>query len=165
MSTPAVRVFVTGGTFDKEYNLITGKLYFKDSHLNEMFNRGRCTVDVRVRTLMMLDSLEMTDSDRDLIVSNCKGAEENDIVITHGTDTMTKTASVLAAAEIDKTIVITGAMIPYQFGSSSDGFFNLGAALAFAQVLENGVYICMHGRYFEWSKVEKNLKTGFFEEI
>lgn len=165
MASPPVRVFVTGGTFDKEYNLITGELYFKDTHLNEIFERGRSTVDVRVRTLMMIDSLEMTDADRELIVSNCRSAKERDIVITHGTDTMTDTAKVLAEGELDKTIVITGAMIPYKFGNSSDGFFNLGAALAFAQVLDKGVYICMHGRYFEWSKVEKNRKTGFFEEI
>lgn len=164
MAAPAVRVFVTGGTFDKEYNMITGKLYFKDTHLNEMFERGRCTVDVRVRTLMMIDSLEMTDGDRELIVSNCRSAKERDIVITHGTDTMGETARVLAKADINKTIVITGAMIPYKFGSSSDGFFNLGAALAFAQVLSKGVYICMHGRYFPWEDVEKNKKTGFFEE-
>jgi len=165
MSAPPVRVFVTGGTFDKEYNLITGELYFKDTHLSEMFERGRSTVDVRIRTLMMVDSLEMTDSDRGLIVSNCKSAKEQDIVITHGTDTMTDTAAVLAAANLEKTIVITGAMIPYKFGSSSDGFFNLGAALAFAQVLDKGVYICMHGRYFKWSDVRKNRTTGFFEKI
>lgn len=160
----AIRIFVTGGTFDKEYNMITGKLYFEDTHLLEMFERGRCTLDVHVRTLMMVDSLEMTDDDRALIAHNCKKAEENQIVITHGTDTMHETAARIAADNIPKTIVLTGALIPYQFGMSSDGFFNLGSALAFAQSLPHGVYVVMNGRYFSWENVQKNLSTGFFEE-
>ncbi|MFK7903792.1 MAG: asparaginase domain-containing protein [Chitinophagales bacterium] len=160
----AIRIFITGGTFDKEYNMITGKLYFDDTHLPEMFERGRCTLDVNIRTLMMVDSLEMTDSDRELMVHNCQKAEENQIVITHGTDTMDLTAATIAAAKIPKTIVLTGAMIPYQFGMSSDGFFNLGSALAFAQCLPHGVYVAMNGRYFDWDKVRKNRSTGFFEE-
>ncbi|MDA7501955.1 asparaginase [Chitinophagales bacterium] len=162
---PIVRVFVTGGTFDKEYNLITGKLFFKDTHLPEMFDLGRSNLDLRVRTLMMIDSLQMTDRDRELILANCESAEETDILITHGTDTMVETARVLAAGNLAKTIVITGAMIPYKFGNSSDGFFNLGAAVAFAQTLDHGVYIAMHGRYFNWDKVRKNKQTGFFEPI
>lgn len=165
MFDSSIRVFVTGGTFDKEYNMITGKLYFDDTHLHEMFELGRCTLDIRIRTLMMIDSLEMTDQDRDIIKVNCQKAEANNIVITHGTDTMVQTAEILAKAKIDKTIVITGAMIPYKFGNSSDGFFNLGAALAFVQALPDGVYIAMNGRCFDWDKVKKNKKTGFFEEV
>lgn len=165
MNTEPLRVFVTGGTFDKEYNMINGELYFKDTHLPEMFERGRCTLDIRVQTLMMIDSLEMTDEDRELILGNCKRAKEHDLIITHGTDTMAQTAAYLAKAELDKTIVLMGAMIPYKFGASSDGFFNLGAAVAFAQVLPVGVYIAMNGRYFNYDDVRKNKKTGFFEDL
>ncbi len=160
----AIRLFVTGGTFDKEYDLINGKLFFKDTHLPEMFRLGRSTLDINMRTLMMVDSLEMTDEDRAMIVHNCHACPEKNIVITHGTDTMVKTAKALANGIKNKTIVVTGAMIPYKFGSS-DGFFNLGSALAFAQTLPPGVYIAMHGRYFFWDKVRKNRDTGFFEEL
>ena len=161
-----IQIFVTGGTFDKEYNFITGELFFKDTHLNEMFERGRCTADVNVKTLMMVDSLEMTEADRAIITHNCKRSEAKDIVITHGTDTMVETAAYLNKAKIKgKTIVLMGAMIPYAFGNSSDGFFNLGSALAFAQVLPPGVYLSMNGRYFNWDNVRKNRKTGFFETL
>jgi L-asparaginase len=158
-----VRIFVTGGTFDKEYNELNGQLYFKDTHIQEILKLGRCKVDVSIRTLMLVDSLEMTDSDRNIVVENCKNADENRIVITHGTDTMTITAKVLAENITNKTIVITGAMIPYKFGSS-DGLFNLGSALAFAQTLPPGVYVAMNGRYFTWDNVRKNRQTGYFEE-
>lgn len=159
-----IQVFVTGGTFDKEYNFIDGSLYFKNTHLNEMFETGRCTLDIDVKTLMMIDSLEMTEEDRQIIIHNCKKTKAKDIVITHGTDTMVQTAQELAKAELaDKTIVLTGAMIPFAFGSSSDGFFNLGASLAFVQTLSPGIYISMNGRYFHWDQVQKNLKTGYFE--
>ena len=124
----AIRIFVTGGTFDKEYNELTGALAFKDTHLPEMLRLGRCRVDVSVRTLMMIDSLEMTEADRALIVEQCRQVPESRLLITHGTDTMVETAAALAAAlhpESGKTIVLTGAMIPYAFGSS-DGLFNLG---------------------------------------
>lgn len=161
-----IQVFVTGGTFDKEYNFITGELFFKDSHLQHMFERGRCTIDIQLRTLMMVDSLEMTDEDRGIIEHNCRKCASNNIIITHGTDTIVKTATWLAKAEItNKTIVLTGAMIPYAFGTSSDGFFNLGSALAFAEVLGPGVYVAMNGRYFLWNNVRKNRQTGFFEEL
>jgi len=160
----SIRIFVTGGTFDKEYNELTGELFFKETHLPEMLNRARCTIDVTVRTLMMIDSLNMTDEDRELIVHQCRAAEEDKIIITHGTDTMSVTARVLAEKVKDKTIVITGAMIPYKFGSS-DGFFNLGGALAFAQTLPPGVYVAMNGRYFTWDNVRKNRQTGQFEEL
>jgi L-asparaginase len=161
-----VQVFITGGTFDKEYNYINGELYFRDTHLPEMFKRGRCTVDVDVKTLMMVDSLEMTDADRDIIIHNCRRSASQKIIITHGTDRMVDTARHLADSGIaDKTIVLTGAMIPYAFGTSSDGFFNLGSALAFVQILPPGVYIAMNGRYFDWNNVRKNLDTGSFEAL
>lgn len=161
-----IQIFVTGGTFDKEYNMITGKLFFKETHLTEMFQRGRCTLDIDVRTLMMVDSLEMTEEDRGIILHNCRRNKSDQIIITHGTDTMVKTATYLHSEGIDdKTIVLTGAMIPYAFGNSSDGFFNLGSSLSFVQSLSPGVYIVMNGRYFDWNKVVKNRKTGFFEEL
>jgi L-asparaginase len=161
-----IQVFVTGGTFDKEYNYLTGELYFKDSHINEMFERGRSEVPLDVRTLMMVDSLEMGDEDRAIIVYNCRKTKQNRIILTHGTDRIVETAKLLAESNIEgKTIILTGAMIPYAFGMSSDGFFNLGSALAFAQVLPAGVYVVMNGRYFDWNKVVKNRQTGTFEEV
>lgn len=160
-----IQVFVTGGTFDKQYNFITGELSFVDTHLPEMFERGRCSLDIDVKTLMMIDSLEMTEEDRGIVIHNCKRSATDKILITHGTDRMVETAKALAAENIDKTIVLTGAMIPYAFGTSSDGFFNLGNALAFVQALPHGVYIAMNGRCFDWDKVRKNLSTGFFESL
>ena len=158
-----VRIFVTGGTFDKEYDELEGRLYFRDSHLPEMLELGRCKVKVDIRTLMMIDSLEMTETDRKIILDNCLKCKEDNLVITHGTDTMEETARVLGEASINKTIVLTGAMVPFKFGSS-DGLFNLGSALAFAQSLPQGVYVAMNGRYFHWDRVQKNKKTGEFEE-
>ena len=159
---PAIRLFVTGGTFDKEYDEIHGTLDFRDTHLPEMLEMGRSRLDVRIEPLMMLDSLEMTDEDRRLIASRCRDCAEQAVVITHGTDTMVETASLLAEQVSEKTIVLTGAMIPIAFGSS-DGLFNLGGALAVVQVLEPGVYVTMNGRVFEWDKVRKNRATGVFE--
>lgn len=159
-----IRVFVTGGTFDKTYDEIRGRLTFGDTHLSEMLRLGRSRVPVSVRTLMMVDSLDMTDADRDLIVRSCAQCEETRIVVTHGTDTMVETARTLAAAAAGKTIVLTGAMIPYAFGSS-DGLFNLGSALSFAQVLPPGVYIAMNGQHFTWDRVRKNRETGVFEAL
>ena len=162
-----IRIFVTGGTFDKEYNELTGSLAFNETHLSEMLRLGRCRLDVSVTTLMMIDSLDMTDADRALIVERCKQAAEPRVLITHGTDTMVETARALAAAFPDaagRTIVLTGAMIPYAFGSS-DGLFNLGSALSFVQVLPPGVYVAMNGRYFPWDRVRKNRETGVFESI
>jgi L-asparaginase len=160
----AVRIFITGGTFDKEYNEITGQLFFKDTHMHDLLSMGRSHVPVEIRTLMMIDSLEMTAEDRDLIVHQCIQCDETKIVLTHGTDTMSETAKVLAQKITDKTIVLTGAMIPIKFGSS-DGLFNLGSALAFAQTLPPGVYVAMNGRYFHWDNVRKNRQTGMFEEV
>ena len=160
----AIRILVTGGTFDKEYNERTGQLYFKDTHLQEMLRLGRSRVQVTIRTVMMIDSMEMTDADRALIVQNCLQSHEHRIVITHGTDTMTETAAAVASAITEKTVVLTGAMIPYAFGSS-DGLFNLGSALSFVQVLPHGVYIAMNGKCFPWDRVRKNRERGEFEEL
>jgi L-asparaginase len=157
-----IRVFITGGTFDKTYDEIEGHLHFKDTHIREMLRLGRCRVPVEVRTLMMIDSLEMTDADRQLILESCRSAAEERIVITHGTDTMTDTARVLGEARLAKTIVLTGAMVPYAFGSS-DGLFNLGSAISFVQALAPGVYVAMNGRCFAWDDVVKNRELGIFE--
>ncbi len=160
----AIRIFITGGTFDKEYNELNGQLYFKDTHMADLLENGRCKVPVEVRTLMMVDSLEMTDEDRELIAHHCNSCEEMQIVITHGTDTMAETALVLEEKVKNKTVVLTGAMIPIKFGSS-DGLFNLGSALAFAQTLSPGIYVAMNGKYFHAGNVRKNKESGIFEEL
>jgi len=159
-----IRIFVTGGTFDKEYNEIDGTLYFKDSHVAELLDLGRCKVPTSVRTLMMIDSLDMTEADRHLILENCKACPESKIVITHGTDTMVETAKLLGSVLTGKTVVLTGAMIPFKFGSS-DGLFNMGGAIALVQALPDGVYVAMNGRCFPWNNVRKNRKVGAFEEL
>lgn len=159
-----IRIFVTGGTFDKTYDEIRGGLSFGDSHLPEMLKLGRSRVEVSIRTLMMIDSLDMTDADRSLIVSHCAQCAESRIVVTHGTDTIVETAAALAKGVSGKTIVLTGAMIPYAFGSS-DGLFNLGSALSFVQALPAGVYIAMNGQHFAWDRVRKNRETGVFESL
>ena len=159
----AIRILVTGGTFDKEYDELTGRLFFKDTHLPEMLTRGRCRLDVRIETVMMIDSLELDERGRADIVRRCREASETCVVITHGTDTMVETARALAAAGLaGKTIVLTGAMVPYAFGSS-DGLFNLGSALSFVQVLPAGVYVAMNGQHFAWDSVRKNRESGVFE--
>lgn len=160
----AIRILVTGGTFDKEYNERDGQLFFKETHLAEMLRLGRSRLEVVLQTVMMIDSLEMTGADREVIVQHCAQASENRIVITHGTDTMTDTAAAIARRIQDKTIVLTGAMIPYAFGSS-DGLFNLGSALSFVQVLAPGVYLAMNGKYFPWDKARKNRERCEFEEL
>lgn len=160
----SIRVFVTGGTFDKDYDEVRGVLSFGETHLPEMLELGRCRLDVSVRTLMMIDSLEMTDEDRAIIVEQCRRCAETQVVITHGTDTMVETARALAAGVTGRTVVLTGAMVPYAFGSS-DGLFNLGSALSFAQTLPPGVYIAMNGRCFPWDNVRKNRDAGIFEPL
>jgi L-asparaginase len=157
-----LRVLVTGGTFDKTYDEIRGRLSFGETHVPEMLRLGRSRVELAVETLMMIDSLEMTDADRAKIVERCTACDERQIVVTHGTDTMVETARAIAAGVRDKTVVLTGAMIPYAFGSS-DGLFNLGSALSFAQVLPPGVYIAMNGQCFPWDGVRKNTQAGVFE--
>ena len=158
-----IRILVTGGTFDKEYDELSGRLFFRETHLPEVLHRGRCMLDVRMETVMMIDSLDMDDSGRTQIVARARDCEEQAVVITHGTDTMVETAHALAAADIaGKTIVLTGAMVPYAFGSS-DGLFNLGSALSFVQVLAPGVYVAMNGQHFPWNAVRKNRESGCFE--
>ncbi|HAF95467.1 MAG: asparaginase [Elusimicrobia bacterium GWF2_52_66] len=159
-----IKLLITGGTFDKEYNELNGKLFFRRTHLHEMLKLGRARVPVSIKTLMMIDSLFMTAADRKKILKECLASREKHIVITHGTDTMPQTARVLGGVIRDKTVVLTGAMIPYKFGSS-DGMFNLGSALSFAQTLPPGVYIAMNGRYFNWNNVRKNKSRGEFEEV
>lgn len=159
-----VKIFITGGTFDKEYNELTGQLFFKETHLPDMLELGRSRVDTELETLMLVDSLDMGEKDRNLILDKCQKSSEDRILITHGTDTMTDTAQLLGKHLAHKTVVLTGAMIPYKFGSS-DGLFNLGSALAFVQALPAGVYIAMNGRYFTWDNVRKNNDYGLFEEI
>ena len=159
-----IKIFATGGTFDKEYNEINGKLFFKETHLAELLDLGRSQLNVKIETLMMVDSLEMTDDSKKYIVDKCKAEKTDRIIIAHGTDTMVDTATLLAKSIKNKTIILTGAMIPIKFGSS-DGLFNLGSALSFIQVIEPGVYITMNGRYFKWNNVRKNKKLGIFERI
>jgi L-asparaginase len=156
-------ILVTGGTFDKEYDELTGQLFFRDTHVGEMLRLGRSRLDISIETVMMIDSLDMDDGARAQIVERCRVRPERAIVVTHGTDTMVETAAAIAAARLEgRTIVLTGAMVPYAFGSS-DGLFNLGSALSFAQVLPPGVYIAMNGQHFAWSEVRKNREHGVFE--
>jgi L-asparaginase len=157
-----IRILATGGTFDKEYNELTGALFFKNTHIGDMLRLGRSHLEIEIETLMMIDSLQMTDADRELILRRCEQVPERRIVITHGTDTMEQTAAVLGPRIANKTVVLTGAMVPYTFGSS-DGMFNLGTALAFVQTLDHGVYVAMNGRCFPWHSVRKNKQIGVFE--
>jgi L-asparaginase len=159
-----IQIIITGGTFDKNYNELNGELYFKETHLHEMLQLGRSRLFVEVNPLMLIDSLQMSRSHREKILTACEKAAAEKIVITHGTDTMVATATFLAKKNLQKTIVLTGAMIPYQFGSS-DGLFNLGSSLAFVQTLPVGVYISMNGKYFPWNNVQKNTNIGEFETL
>ncbi|MDR1684441.1 MAG: asparaginase [Elusimicrobiota bacterium] len=158
----AVRIIVTGGTFDKEYNELTGQLFFTKTHVREVLAQGRCKLPVKITALMLKDSLFMTAADRQKILAACQKTAEKHIVITHGTDTMENTAAYLGPKLKGKTLVLTGAMIPYKFGSS-DGIFNLSSALSFAQALPEGVYVAMNGKLFPFDKVTKNKKRGVFE--
>ena len=160
-----IQILITGGTFDKSYNHIKGDLFFEKTHLPEMLKRSKCRLNVKIKTLMMIDSLEMTENDIEKIIDECIKSASKKIVITHGTDTMVHTASKIASKINDKTIVLTGAMIPYAFGSSSDGFFNLGSALSFVQTLKKGVYIAMNGQYFDYNNVIKDKEKGYFKTI
>ncbi len=160
----AIDIFVTGGTFEKLYNELNGELLFRGTHLPEMLKQGRCKLDVELRILLMIDSLHMTDTDRNIVLENCKAAQGDRILIIHGTDTIVETAKVLAESIHDKTIVLSGAMIPYMF-AGSDSLFNLGSALAFVQTMPHGVYVSMNGKCFNWDNVRKNKEKGEFEEI
>ena len=159
-----IQILITGGTFDKSYNHISGDLFFDKTHIPEMLKRSKCRLNIEVKTLMMIDSLEMTEKDIEKIIEECHKTSSSRIVITHGTDTMVNTAKKIAEKIKNKTIILTGAMIPYAFGSSSDGFFNLGSALSFVQTLKHGIYIAINGQYFDYDKVEKNKLKGYFEK-
>tara|TARA_B100000524_G_scaffold285298_1_gene160694 strand:+ start:1664 stop:2149 length:486 start_codon:yes stop_codon:yes gene_type:complete len=159
-----IQIFITGGTFDKSYNHISGDLFFEKTHIPEMLKRSKSRLSVNIKTLMMIDSLDITQKNIEKIIDECRETKSSRIIITHGTDTMVRTATKIAEKIKDKTIVLTGAMIPYAFGSSSDGFFNLGSALSFVQVLKKGVYITMNGQYFNYKNVKKNTDKGFFEK-
>ena len=155
-------ILATGGTFDKEYNEITGKLFFNKSHIKEMLDLGRCRIEVDIKNVMLKDSLDMNSNDRKLILDACLETNATNIVITHGTDTMTDSAKLLSQNITNKTIVFTGAMIPYKFGSS-DGLFNLGSALTAVQTLSPGIYIAINGNIFKSNEVRKNRQKGVFE--
>lgn len=158
-----LRVIASGGTFDKHYDEIAGKLGFGASHLAEVIKRTRITVPVALEALPLLDSLDMQDADRARILASCSKAAEDGIIIIHGTDTMRETAEVLGGAKLDKRIILTGAMIPYEI-ANSDALFNFGFACAAAQMLPAGVYVAMNGQVFGWDKVEKNRVAGVFQQ-
>jgi len=159
-----VKILITGGTIDKSYNMHNGELHFVDSHIPSMLVEGRCKVELEIDKLMLKDSLEMNDSDRLQIVSSCQQTRASRIIITHGTDTMVQTAQLLKQQVRDKTIVLTGAMIPYVF-DRSDSLFNLGSAFTAVQCLPAGVYIAMNGRVFNADNVVKNREEGCFETL
>lgn len=167
MNTDGILILVTGGTLDKDYNPISGELAFDHSHLPQILNQANCTLPVSVKTLMLKDSLEMTDNDREFILEAIQNAEESRILVTHGTDTMCQTGEyLLKHQEIrlqTKTIVLTGAMRPFKLGES-DASFNLGAAIMALQLLDKGIYLCMNGRCHPAGKVQKNLSKGMFEK-
>jgi L-asparaginase len=159
-----LRLIATGGTFDKHYDELSGKLGFAESHLPQVIARTRMTIPIELETLPLLDSLDMQDADRQRVLAACQAATEKAIVIIHGTDTMPDTAGVLGAARLDKTIVLTGAMIPYEI-ANSDALFNLGFASGVAQTLPAGVYVAMNGKVFSWNNVTKNRAAGVFEPL
>jgi L-asparaginase len=156
-----VKIIVTGGTFDKEYDELDGSLSFRRTHVPEMLRLGRCLLGARVRTLMMMDSLDMRPAHRGRILEACRRAKERRLVVTHGTDSLAETAALLGRGLSGKTVVLTGAMVPYKFGSS-DGLFNLGSALSFVQVLPPGVYVAMNGKCFSWQGLRKDRRRGVF---
>lgn len=157
-----LRIIATGGTFDKHYDELAGKLGFDTSHLPQVIARCRITVPVALQTLTLLDSLEMQDDDRQCVLDACRQASERALIIIHGTDTMRETAEVLGAAKLDKTVILTGAMIPYEI-ANSDALFNFGFACGVAQMLPAGVYVAMNGQVFVWDNVQKNRAAGVFQ--
>ena len=159
-----LRLIATGGTFDKHYNELNGVLGFSESHMPEVIKRARLTIPVELEVLPLLDSLDMQDADRQRVLASCQAAAEKAIVIVHGTDTMPQTAAVLGAAKLGKTIVLTGAMIPYEI-ANSDALFNLGFACGVAQTLPAGVYVGMNGQVFAWDNVTKNRAAGVFQPL
>ena len=156
-----LRILTTGGTFDKHYDEIAGQLTFSDSHLPSAIARARVTLPTSFEIVTMSDSLDLNESDRNDIKITCQQVPETAIVIIHGTDTMCETAHVLGKAKLPKTIILTGAMIPYEI-ANSDALFNFGFACGVAQTLPPGVYIAMNGQIFHWDKVKKNREEGIF---
>ncbi len=163
MEPQPIRVIVTGGTFDKHYDELRGELTFKESHLPEILRLTRVTVPVEIELNQLIDSLQMQDENRRSVLDACSRAPESRIVVTHGTDTMAETAAILGPARLAKTVVLTGAMIPYKV-QGSDALFNFGTAFSAVQLLPHGVYIVMNGRVFDWDRVRKNREKGVFEE-
>jgi L-asparaginase len=159
-----IRIIITGGTFDKAYDAIRGELTFKESHLPEILKLTRVTVPVEIEQNQLIDSLNMQDVNRRAVLEACQCAAEARVIVTHGTDTMAETACLLGPAGLDKTIVLTGAMVPYQV-QGSDALFNLGTAFSAVQLLPQGVYIVMNGRVFAWNHVRKDRLRGIFEEV
>ena len=164
MISDKISILITGGTFDKEYDEINGILSFKKTQIHEMLHQSRAKIEFKIKTLMLIDSLEMSDKQRKEIVNNCAHDENNKIIITHGTDTIAETGQAIMKENFNKCIILTGAMIPIKFGSS-DGLFNLGCAVGLVQSLKNGVYVAMNGNYFPANKVKKNIQSGLFEKV
>ena len=161
---PAARIIVTGGTFDKQYDAIKGELTFKDSHLPAILEQARVKIPVALEVVQLIDSLHMTEAHRQQLLAVCRAARETSIVVVHGTDTMVRTAEVIGGGALAKTIVFTGAMIPYSV-QGSDALFNLGFALAMAQALPHGAYVAMNGRAFSWDDVAKDREAGVFRPV
>ena len=164
MISDKISILITGGTFDKEYDEINGILSFKKTQIHEMLHQSRAKIEFEIKTLMLIDSLEMSDKQRKEIVNNCAQDQNNKIIITHGTDTIAETGQAIMKENLKKCIILTGAMIPIKFGSS-DGLFNLGCAVGLVQSLKNGVYVAMNGNYFPANKVKKNIQSGLFEKV
>jgi L-asparaginase len=158
----AIRVIITGGTFDKHYDAVKGSLGFKETHLPEILKFTRCTVPIELELNQLIDSLEMHKQNRLQVLEACRRAPEDRIVVTHGTDTMVETAEVLGRAALPKTIVLTGAMVPYMV-TNSDAVFNFGCAVTAVQLCAPGVWIAMNGQVFRWDAVRKNRDLGVFE--
>lgn len=159
-----IKILITGGTLDKEYNPLNGKLVFVNTHVEEMLKQADIKTDVVFEEVMLLDSLDITEPQRQEILQSCKDSKENKIIITHGTDTMVETAKLLGENIKDKTIVLTGSMVPYRF-KDSDVLFNLGSAFAAVQTLPQGVFIAMQGKIFTWDNVKKDRTIGEFKEL
>ena len=160
----SIKLFITGGTIDKQYNSLDGEFVFVKTHLPEMLGQAKNKVDIEPEVLMLKDSLDMDNNDRAVILEKCKTTREEKILITHGTDTMVETAQVLGNGISNKTIVLTGAVVPFSFGQT-DALFNLGTAISAVQLLPKGVFVAMNGKIFPWDNVRKNKKIGEFENI
>jgi len=164
-SLEGIRLLVTGGTIDKVYHATEGRLGFERTQVLEMLRQARVPLpDSAVQTVLLKDSLELVDSDREIIAVACLASEEKRLVITHGTDTMVLTAQYLAGGVAGRTVVLTGAMVPFSV-NHSDAMFNFGFALAAAQLLPAGIYVAMNGCVFPWNRVEKNRTTGQFVAV